>query len=184
MEDLFKVLAAPIAFIILCYFIYQGVSSWISTNADAIGIAILCIVIGGGVIISLAMLRDNSVTSRMWQGMPENGPMKVNLEIEQRSPVRHRLHIDIKMTRKDWDALVATGFSNVTLFTYETPYVKDFPYSLGDNLRTKYVDFDDIAAAEAAKEEIIEKLHRLRNRIEAQHDFAARPADRKESLEI
>jgi hypothetical protein len=148
-------------------------------------LAIFGIVATVAILFFLAHWRDSSVESRIWRGMPENGPMKVNLEIEQRILGKHRLHVDIKMTRKDWDALVKAGFHNTTLCEYKDKYTDDMlPFSLSASIRKKYIDFYNSSEARSAKETIIGRLHALRSQIELQHDFVARPQERKETLEI
>jgi hypothetical protein len=176
MEGAAKFFGPLITFGLIGYGIYY----WISNNTGTFLIIIYAIIVVVIVLFCLAMWRDHSVSARVWKGMPEDGPMKVNLEIEQRGPSRHRLHIDVKMTQKDWNALHAGGLHNNLMFEYGDGE----HYVIGKISRVKYVDFDSLGEAEAAKEELISNLHIIRNHIDHQRDLAARPADRHESLEI
>jgi hypothetical protein len=180
--DYAKIIGPLIVFSFMAY----GLYTWISDNTGTFILIILVLAAIVGLFIFLAFSHDDMVERRIWQGMPENSPMKVNLEIEQRKS-EYRLHIDVKMGRRDWKAI--SGVSRIhrnILFEYPSKYGdhEKLPYQVGSLLRIKHVDFDTLSEATAAKEELIRNLHAIRSLVEAQHDFAARPAGRKESLEI
>lgn len=139
------------------------------------------VIIGG--IILFVKFGQKSVEARISEGVPE-GPMKVNLEIEQISSRKHRLHIDVKMPKSDWDAIKAAGLGNYSLFEHEKVTELDNFYAVGHLLRVKHVDFESLPEAATAKETFIASMHALRTRIDQQKEFAATPTQRKESLEI
>ena len=182
MDGAAKVLGPIFAFALIGY----GIYSWVNSNSGtlyAIAAGIVALLIGFYLFMNWS---DNKAIASIYDGMPVEGPMKVNLRIEQIHPRKHRLHVDIKMTRKDWDALNATGLMNSVLFSYPHPEFEDTEknFSVGLSLRVKYVDFTNAIDAIDAKEQCIQQLQALRSRIEEQHTFVARPAEHSEQLEI
>lgn len=142
-------------------------------------------VIGGLIALFFLVMKlsQNRTEARISEGMPAEGPMKVNLEIEPRGS-KHRLHIHVKMPKSDWDAVRAAGLGGYSLFEHKGVTELDNFYAVGHLLRVKHVDFDDLPDALAAKEAVVTGLHALRTRIDQQKEFAATPTQRKESLEI
>jgi len=182
MEGLAKIGGPLIAIGLIGYGIYH----WLSEHPTVLPFTILAIVVIVGSFFLFMKLSDDRAEARIYEGMPVEGPVKVNLRIEQIHERKHRLHIDIKMTRRDWEALKATGLTNHTLFSYQHPKFEDAQqhYSLGLSLRVKHADFTNSMDAHDAKEECIRSLQAVRSRIEQQHTFVARPAEQVESLEI
>jgi hypothetical protein len=163
-----------------------GIFTWISNNPDLVFLIIFLVALVAVSAFVLMKFSDDAASATMYQGMPVDGPMKVNLRIEQINPRKHRLHVDIKMTKKDWIALQQTGLSNHTLFSSPHPKYPDIEqhFSPGLSLRVKYADFTNSQEAHDAKEECIRSLQAMRSRIDQQHNFVARPAEQVESLEI
>jgi hypothetical protein len=161
------------------YIIYQ--------NADEIkhylGIALLVVFGVVSLIVFFTILHQQSVEARIWKGMPKEGPMQVNLTIEQ-SHSTHRLYIDVKMTKRDWEAIKHAGLRGHWLFQHDGVTKMDNHYAVGHLLRVKYVDFSNSIDAHDAKDKLISGLQALRTRIEQQVTFVARPAEKTERLEI
>jgi hypothetical protein len=160
----------------------------ISQNAATIESYLLV----GGIVIAVILFvifgADKLFTDRrvakLSEGMPIEGPMKVKVSIEQIHARKHRLHIDVKMTKRDFEAIKQTGMASYALFYKDGVTSLDNHYCPLHLASVKYVDFDDLAQAEDAKEKLIQGLQAMRSRIEQQHTFNARPAERKESYEI
>src|SRR5262249_38887942 len=121
--------------------------------------------------------------SKLTAGMPVEGPMKVNLRIDKRG-YQHRLHINVKMTRRDWDAIGRAGLLNHSLFEKEEVTSTTNYYAIAHLLRITHVDFDNYINDESAKEEIVPPPQALRSRIKQKHEIARRPQEQQETLEI
>jgi hypothetical protein len=176
MDGFLKVVGPIGAALIACFVAFKVVEN--ATNTMALLIMAF---------FAFRQWREEQKLTEMWQRMPKEGPMKVNLEIEQIYSNQHRLHIDIKMTKQDWDALLDAGLGNGTLCTYPSaPSTgsQPLPFMFTDIMRIKYLHYPNGQEVREAKEEIIKNLQYARSHINAQHEFARRPAERKESLEI
>jgi hypothetical protein len=99
--------------------------------------------------------------------------MKVNIRTEQltkgfsKTPV-YRLHIDVKLSKKDILAMKNSGLATHTLFAYPNPKFPDqvLYYKHIFLFRLKYVDFPDIQELEKAKDELMQTLYFLRSRLD------------------
>lgn len=132
-------------------------------------------------------IEQSTAVARISRGMPEDGPMKINLRTEQRWNGKLQLYIDVKMTAKDWQAIENAKLRGYSLFDYEGVTSIDNQYKVVHLLHVHKLDFDTMPALDFAKDELIKSLYALRTRIDSQHEFERTPpteSPRAETLEI
>ncbi len=162
-----------------------GIYAKASDNSGTLFLIVLAIIAVPALFFIFARAEETHNQSKLSTGMPVEGPMKVNLNIERRWNGKHRLHIDVKITAKDWAAIKRAGLNqSYILFEHDGVTSVHNYYGVGHLPRIKHVDFDSYLEAEMAKNDLITNLQNLRSRIDQQHDIVARPAEQKESYEI
>ena len=147
-----------------------------------------------GLIIGVPLLIYNSKKKKKeaWQALPEDGPMKVNIEESFTPPgsfnskqVPCGLKIDVKIGQKDWRAIANAGLMKKVLFRadgptgekYDPENVRD--WHVEDLKNVTYASFWDTDRMQQAKEQLIHSLHNLRAHIDG-----IRSGPKKDSFEI
>lgn len=184
MEGLAKIGGPIIGFGLVGYGIYYGLSNnpHILTNAlwalaAVIAIFVFCFVV-------LPAMKDRKI----YEAAPADGPMKINISME-RLGKKHRLHIDVTMSKADQLALKNSGLEAHSLFRFPDPKNPEIEYDYCNLtlLHKKYVDFPNIQDCDYAKAQLIEGLYALRTRLDQQKDHerqASRPEGTRESFEL
>jgi hypothetical protein len=182
-EGLVKFVGAIIAIAVVVLIAYRIIS-----ENPGVFIALGAIVIGGvAAFFGISSLNQKRVEAKLSRDVPEGAPMRVNLTTEQLGSHKHRLHIDVKMSAADWEAVQQAGYGNHMLFEARGVTSLDNHYAVGHLLRVRYVDFPDMQALQSAKGELLDGLHAMRSRIDAQKERKALERAHgpdKESFEI
>jgi hypothetical protein len=109
----------------------------------------------------------------------EKGPMKLDIRSEEiKAPNYrhvseggrnwHRMYIDFKITRQDYDKYKRSGLMENELFGMRHPKYPDVMMSFaGGSLGyIRFVDFPNVQEMESARDDLIQGLHAVRSRIE------------------
>lgn len=182
MEDgLAKFVGTAIGVALIGYGIYYAIQQ----NPLLIWVPIGIVVVGIIGFFVYTAANQAHVETNISEGIPNGSPMQVKLRTEQLKEHKHRLHIDVRMSPEDWEALKQSGMANAWLFEAKNVTSMDNHYAVGHLLRVHKVDFEDIQALQRAKDKLVENLHIMRGCIDGQKERKkAGPAATSESFEI
>lgn len=193
-----------IAIAVVCFVIWKATtdfSAWYSAGG-AYYVWLIVGIIAAIVAAPFVALNiyDKIRWSRIYAKMPKDGPMKVNVTVQEiparvqfsrftGSRTAYRLHVDVLMSRKDFAALDRTGMGGRELFDYPNPKYPDVRMSYTANRlwNLPYVDFPDTYQVNIAKTALVESLRALRTHLDATKEtpqIQARERPTSESHEI
>lgn len=178
-EGLGKVIGFLSVVGVACLFAYkawEGAGWWlVIVPVVIIGIALFFL-------MGIPALKDQ----RIFNAAPSSGPMKINIRTERINNRKHRLHIDVVMSKKDQLALKQSGLEGHVLFQFPNPKFPDvnLNYCNLTLLHVRHVDFPDTQSCDHAKTMLIEGLYALRSRLDQRQEHQRLPETTKESFEI
>ena len=133
MEKALGILLAIGVGIFIAYQAITGIGHWLATGGGAV-VFIIVTAIGG--IILLIVLISKYRSSKAFEGLPDAGPMKLNIRVEEipakldfrlqsGSNIAQRMHIDFTISKKDLLAFKQLGLIGNELFSHRHPRYPD-----------------------------------------------------------